>query len=72
MDLPSKWLYYLENKPETGMGYHIVSIILNSGERYNQVVVVEGRITEIRNIAEIPFKSEDIKEIILTHDKWRF
>jgi hypothetical protein len=70
--LSKKWTQKLVNQPETGMGYQIVSIILNDGKRINQVVVLEGNITQVKGIDGIPFKEEDIKEIIITHDKWNF
>ena len=59
-------------KPETGMGYQIVSVILTDGKRIDQAVVVEGRITEIRGFKDIPFTEDQIAQIILTHEKWNF
>jgi hypothetical protein len=72
LKLPEKWINFLIDKPESGMGYQIVTIILNNGEIFKQVVVQEAFITQIRGYFEIPFKEEDIAEIILTHDKWDF
>jgi hypothetical protein len=62
----------LASKPETGMGYQVVSIVLSDGRRFDQVVIVEGRIMEIRGRTDIPFTESDIAKIILTHDKWDF
>lgn len=62
----------LVSKPETGMGYQVVSVILKDGRKFNQVVVMEGRITEIRSLKDIPFTEDEIAQIILTHDKWNF
>jgi len=70
--LSQKWAKELTSKPETGMGYQIVSVVLKDGKRFDQVAVVEGRITEIRGRTDIPFAVDDIAEIILTHDKWNF
>ena len=70
--LSQKWAKELASKPETGMGYQVVSVILRDGKRFNQVAVVEGRITEIRGRPDIPFAENDIAEIILMHDKWNF
>jgi hypothetical protein len=70
--LSQKWLKELASKPETGMGYQVVSIVLKDGKRFDQVAVVEGRITEIRGRKDVPFAEDDISEIILTHDKWNF
>jgi hypothetical protein len=70
--LSTKWASTLSSKPETGMGYQVISVILNDGRKYDQVVVVEGRITEIRGRLDIPFTEDQISAIILTHDKWNF
>jgi len=70
--LGTKWTDYLKNKPESGMGYQIVSIVLRNGIRYDQVVVDSGYITKIKGITVISFTDEDILEIIVTHDKWDF
>jgi len=70
--LSTKWASELASKPETGMGYQVVSVILQDGKRFDQVVIVEGRITEIRGLRDIPFTEEQIAQLILTHDKWNF
>ena len=70
--LSGKWASELASKPETGMGYQVVSVILKNGEKFDQVAVVEGRITEIRGRKDIPFTQDQIAQIILTHDKWDF
>jgi hypothetical protein len=70
--LSAKWTSELVNQPETGMGYQVVSVILQDGRRFDQTAVVEGIITEIRGLDEIPFTEDQIAQIILTHDKWDF
>ncbi len=70
--LTTEWINQLTIKPETGMGYQIVSIVLRDGTRYDQVVVDAGYITQIKGFAGIPFSEEDIQEIIVTHNKWDF
>lgn len=70
--LSSKWTSELANKPETGMGYQVVTIVLKDGKKIDQVAVVEGKITEIRGREDIPFTEDQIDQIILTHDKWDF
>jgi predicted signal transduction protein with EAL and GGDEF domain len=70
--LSSKWVSELASKPETGMGYQVVSVILQDGRRFDQTAVVEGVISEIRGLDEIPFTEDQIAQIILTHDKWDF
>ena len=58
--------------PETGMGYQIVSIVLNDGRKFDQVAVVEGIIAEVRGHRDIPFTEDQIAQILLTHEKWDF
>jgi hypothetical protein len=70
--LPTKWATELASKSETGMGYQVVSVTLKDGKRFDQVVVVEGRVTEIRGRKDIPFTADEIAQVILTHDKWNF
>ncbi len=70
--LADKWLKELAAEPETGMGYQVVSVVLADGRRFNQAVVVEGRITEIRGLAGIPFEESQIENVVVTHDKWDF
>ena len=72
IELSKEWINQLINKPETGMGYQIVSIVLSDGTKYDQVVVDSGYITQIKGFEVIPFSEEDIQEIIVTHDKWDF
>jgi len=72
IELSTKWATELASKPETGMGYQIVSVVLKDGKRFDQVAVVEGRISEIRGRKDIPFTEDQIAEIVLTHDKWNF
>jgi hypothetical protein len=67
-----KWALELASKPETGMGYQVVSIVLVDGRRFDRVGVVEGRICEIRGRKDIPFTEDEIAQIIVTHDKWNF
>jgi hypothetical protein len=70
--LSKKWLTELLSKPETGMGYQVVSVLLKDGRRFDRVGVNSGYITRIKDMTEIPFAEEDIQEIIVTHDKWNF
>lgn len=72
ISLPERWSGELASQPETGMGYQIVSVILHDGRRFDQAVVVDGAIAEIRGLADIPFAREEIAQIVVTHDKWNF
>ena len=72
LQLSDEWGPVLVSQPETGMGYQVASIILRDGTRYNQAIIESGYITRIRNYDKIPFREEEIAEIIVTHDKWDF
>lgn len=70
--LSSSWAPKLLSQGETGMGYQVASIILKDGRRFDRVVIVEGSITQIKDIKGIPFSDDDIADIVVTHDKWDF
>jgi hypothetical protein len=70
--LPKKWQDFLSKKPETGMGYQVVNLLLEDGQRINDVVIIQSAlIGEIRQ-GDISFEPEKITEIELTHKKWNF
>ena len=70
--LSTKWANELVLSPETGMGYQVVTVFLKDGTRFDQVVIIDGCIAQIRGYDDIPFTENDIQEIVLTHDKWDF
>lgn len=72
IQLSPKWVQKLIASPETGMGYQVVTIVLRDGVRFEQVVIVDGCITQIKGRDDIPFTEGDIQEIVVTHDKWDF
>jgi hypothetical protein len=72
LQLSDKWGPRLVSQPETGMGYQVASVILKDGSRYDQVLIESGFITRIRDLDQIPFREEDIADIVVTHDKWNF
>ena len=70
--LPTQWTSELARTPETGMGYQVVTIVLKDGREFDHAVIVDGTITQIRNLEDIPFSADEIANIRLTHDKWNF
>lgn len=70
--LSKRWASYLKSLPETGMGYQVVSVRLNDGRQYNQVVIDSGYITRVRGYEEVPFTESDIAVIVVTHEKWNW
>jgi hypothetical protein len=70
LQLSDKWGPGLVSQPETGMGYQVASVILKDGSRYDQALIESGFITRIRGLDRIPFREEDIADIVVTHDRW--
>ncbi len=70
--LSPKWISFLLNQPETGMGYSVCTIRLKDGREFKQVVVDGGFITKIKDVEGVPFSEDQIEEITVTHDKWRW
>jgi hypothetical protein len=68
--LSGKWVSFLVNQPETGMGYQIATLVLKDGRKFEQAVIIEGCLAGIRGYDLIPFKEEEIENIIVTHAKW--
>jgi len=70
--VPDEWVDYLVAQPETGMGYWVVSVRLNDGRSFDRVVVNNGLITQVYGYGQVPFEPEEIVEMRVTHDKWKF
>lgn len=70
--VPDEWVDYLMAQPETGMGYWIVSVRLIDGRSFDRVVVNDGLITQVYGHGHVPFEPEEIVEMRVTHDKWKF
>ena len=71
--LPKVWSEFLAKKPETGMGYQVVSITLRDGRKIEDVAIIQSsEIGEVRGHADVPFETDDITGIELTHRKWQF
>ena len=72
LQLSDRWGSRLRSQPETGMGYQVVSIVLRNGQRIDQVLVESGVITRVRGQDSIPFREDEIADLIVTHDRWDF
>lgn len=70
--IPKECLGLLKQATETGIGYQIVSVELKDGRSFDQVVVSEGCIIEIRGFREIPFSVDEIASISVNHNRWNF
>ncbi len=71
--LPKGWSEFLAKKPETGMGYQVVSVTLRDGRKIEDVAIIQSsEIGEVRGHPDVPFDPDDIASIELTHRKWQF
>ena len=70
--IPKQCQALLKQAAETGIGYQIVSVELKDGRYFDQVVVSEGCIIEVRGHREIPFSVDEVASIIVNHNRWNF
>lgn len=70
--VPKECLPLLQHDGETGIGYQIVSVELKDSRSFNQVVVSEGCIIEVRGFCEIPFSVGEVASISVNHNRWNF
>ena len=62
----------MKSAEETGIGYQVVSVILKDGRVFEQVVISEGCIIEVRGHKEIPFTPDEVVSVHVTHKHWNF
>ena len=72
VQLSKSWSDFCIRAPESGMGYLIATIELKNGTKIPQAVIMDGCISQIRGMKEIPFTNDDIQVIIPTHERWAF
>jgi hypothetical protein len=72
VSLPAEIVGELRHEKETGPGYQIVSVELEDGRRFDQVVVSEGCIIAVSGCTEVPFQSADIAKVKMSHKFWNF
>jgi len=70
--VPQQCLVHLKQAAETGVGYQIVSVQLKDGRCFDQAVVSEGCIIEVRGYDVIPFSPDDISSVSVNHKRWNF
>ena len=70
--VPQECLAHLRRAAQTGPGYQIVSVELKDGRRFDQSVVSEGCIIEVRGYKEIPFFPGEIVSVSVNHKVWNF
>jgi hypothetical protein len=70
--IPCGCAEHLKNAEETGFGYQVVSVQLKDGRIFEQVVISEGCIIEVRGYKEIPFSADDVTSVSVNHKRWNF
>jgi hypothetical protein len=70
--IPEACLDYLKQGAETGIGYQLGSVELKDGRFFDQVVVSECCIIEVRGYAEIPFAPHEVASLNINHKRWNF
>jgi len=70
--IPCGCAEHLKNAEETGIGYQVVSVRLKDERLFEQVVISEGCIIEVRGYKEIPFTPDEGVSVSLTHKHWNF
>ena len=70
--IPCGCAEHLKNTEETGIGYQVVSVRLRDERIFEQVVISEGCIIEVRGHKEIPFTPDEVVSVSLTHKHWNF
>ena len=70
--VPRECLADLQRGAETGIGYHVVCVELKDGRSFEQAVVSEGCIIEVRGYAEIPFSADEVACVRVNHKRWNF
>lgn len=70
--IPKECQALLKQAAETGIGYQVVSLELKDGRHFDQVVVSECCIIEVRGYREIPFSVDEIASININHNRWNF
>ncbi|MHB8423847.1 MAG: hypothetical protein ACYDB9_01650 [Gammaproteobacteria bacterium] len=54
------------------MGYTVVSVTLQDGRKFEQVIIDSGYLHTIRGLPDVPFAEDDIIDITANHRKWNW
>jgi hypothetical protein len=54
------------------LGYHVISVSLRDGRKFDQVVASEGCVIQVRGYSEVPFQREEVASIQVNHRPWNF
>ena len=50
------------------MGYQVVSVTLKDGRRFDDLRVVGGVVTKVGHAGEVPFRDDEIQQMVCTHE----
>ena len=50
------------------MGYQVVSVTLKDGRRFDDVRVVGGVVTKVGDAGDVPFRDDEIQQMVCTHE----
>jgi len=70
--IPPESVAQLRGKEEAGIGYQIVSVELKDGRRFDQAIVSEGCIIQVRGYDDIPFAPHEVAFVAVNHRDWNF
>jgi hypothetical protein len=60
--VPPRWSAALAAVPESGMGFHLVDVVLKDGRRYRRVPVYNLAVMELPDTAG-PLRADDIADL---------
>jgi hypothetical protein len=72
VEVPAAFREQLNRSRETGIGYHVVAVVLKNGKTFEQVATSEGCVIEVRGYEEIPFSAHEIESVKVNHKRWNF
>jgi hypothetical protein len=61
--IPPDSVVELKRNLETGIGYQVVSVTLKDGRYFDQAVVSEGCIIEVRGYEDVSFASDEVPTV---------
>ena len=70
--IPPDSVVELKLNTETGIGYQVVSVTLKDGRHFDQVVVSDGFIIQVRGYEDIPFAPDEVSAVRVNHKGWNF
>jgi hypothetical protein len=70
--IPPDSVTQLKRQKEAGLGYQLVSVQLKDGRHFEPAVASEGCIIAVRGYKDVPFASEEVEQVGVTHSRWNF